>query len=57
MDNLESKIADILLEKHYIDDVQFVDAIQEQITSGKTLEEIFLKMGVQKDKIEEVKNS
>jgi hypothetical protein len=57
MGDLDSKIADMLLEKHYIDDIQFVDAIKEQVDTGKQLEEIFLKMGVQKDKIDEIKKS
>jgi hypothetical protein len=55
MENEESKIADILLENHVIDDIQFVDAIQEQILSGKTLEEIFIKMGVPEEKIMSLK--
>jgi hypothetical protein len=57
MGDVDSKIADLLLEKHYIDDIQFVDAIREQVDTGKPLEDIFLKMGVQKDKIEEIKKS
>ena len=51
----EKKIADLLLEKQYINDLQFVDAIQEQVSTGKTLEEIFLSMGISQDKINEVK--
>ena len=51
----EKKIADLLLQKQYIDDIQFVDAIQEQISTGKTLEEIFLDMGISQEKINEVK--
>ena len=57
MGDVDSKIADLLLEKKYIDDIQFVDAIKEQVDTGKPLEDIFLKMGVQKDKIEEIKKS
>jgi hypothetical protein len=57
MGDIDSKIADLLLEKHYIDDMQFVDAIKEQVDTGKLLEDIFLKMGVGKDKIEEIKKS
>lgn len=55
MSNEEIKIADRLLEKHYIDDMQFVDAIKEQLETGKPIEEIFIKMGVQKEKIDEIK--
>jgi hypothetical protein len=55
MENVEDKIADLLLENNLINDVQFVDAIQEQIISGKTLEDIFIGMGVQREKIEELK--
>ncbi len=55
MGNADIKIADLLLEKKYIDDMQFVDAIKENVETGKSLEDIFLKMGIQKEKIEEIK--